>query len=84
MNFPLKFHQEETGILHDAAAPQVSQRYITYILHVATNVLKIQLNMKRKRNKITFAKNNLKARASIDLILQDTLVLHTTEGSFLT
>lgn len=37
MNFPPKFHQEETGILHDAAAPQVLQGHITYVLHFATN-----------------------------------------------
>lgn len=37
MNFPPKRHQGETGILHYAAAPQVSQEYIIRILHIATN-----------------------------------------------
>lgn len=49
MHFPPKRHQEETGTLHDAAAPQVSQEYMTHILQVATK--EFQQNSAKRENK---------------------------------
>jgi len=48
-NFPPKRHPEETGILHAAAAPRVSQEHTICVLHIATN--KFQQNSATHENK---------------------------------